>query len=336
MGFIVTPGQLKAQGEFYHQLATMTSAGVTIAQALDLLRKSPPSRKLKALANDLINSIARGSTFTEALRGVGQPLPEFDIALIEAGEQSGRLDQCFKLLSEFYSERGRMASEVISNLLYPAFMFHFALLIFPTSLLVGLVWRGETGPFIVSKVAILVPTYGVIFFLLWSFQSQRSRRWRAFMEQLMRAIPLVGSTMKNLALARLSAALEALINAGVTIIEAWDLAARASGSAQIIRAVQRGKPQMVGGELPSDVISAQGIYPELFCSSYRTGEVSGHLDEALRRLYRHYLNEATTGLRRLTEWLPKLIYLGILIGIGYFVISFWAGYFKQINDAIGQ
>ena len=152
----------------------------------------------------------------------------------------------------------------------------------------------------------------------------------------MRAIPLVGSTQKSLALARLAAALEALINAGVMIIEAWDLAARASGSPQIMRAVQQGKPRLLNGELPSEVINSQGVYPEIFCSSYRTGEVSGHLDDALRRLYRYYLDEATAGLQRLSDWLPKLIYLAILLGIAYFVISFWAGHFKQINDVIGQ
>ncbi len=334
MGLIVTPGQLKNQGEFYHQLASMTAAGVTIVQAIDMLRRSAPSRSLANLSNQLMQGIIRGQTFTEAMRATGRQLPEFDVSLIEAGEASGRLDQCFKLLGDFYDERGRLASKVISQLLYPIFMFHFALLIFPTSLLADLVWKGNVGPYFTQKITILLPLYLGLFALLWSLQSKRNRSWRALVERVFGVIPILGSTQTNLAMARLCAALEALINAGVTIIEAWDLAGRASGSPKFIQAVREAKPLMQKGETPSEVLEQQRVYPELFVSSYKTGEISGQLDDSLRRLYRHYLEAATTSLQRLAEWLPKLIYIGVLIGIAVQIVSFWTGYYDTINKVI--
>ena len=334
MGFITTPGQLKNQGEFYHSLASMTAAGVTIVQAADMLSRNAPSRRLAALATQIKEGIIRGSTFTEAMRATGRRLPEFDVALIEAGEASGRLDQCFRLLASFYEERGRLASKVLSELMYPVFLFHFALLIFPTSLLADFVWKGNTTAYVTQKLAIIIPTYGAILFLLWSMQSERSRIWRGNVERILDWIPMVRGTRRNIALARLCAALEALINAGVLIVEAWDLAGRASGSFRIQRAVEESKPRLQQGETPSEAISRQPVYPELFVSSYKTGEISGQLDEALRRLYRHYLEAATAGLHRLAEWLPKLIYMGVLIAIGYQIVSFWSGYFDTINKVI--
>jgi type IV pilus assembly protein PilC len=336
MAFIVTPGYLKDQGEFYHQLASMTAAGVSVLQAVEMLRRNAPNRKLARVASGLMDGLVRGYTFTEALRSTGRHLPEFDVALIEAGEASGRMDQCFKLLGDFYEERGRLASRIISELLYPVFLFHFALLIFPTGMLSELVWKGNTTPYISQKVAILLPTYAAVIFILWSLQSERSLVWRGNLERLFGIIPVIGSTQRSLALARLSAALEALINAGVTIIEAWDLAGRASGSQRLNRAVIEAKPRIQMGELPSEVISSQRVYPDLFTSSYKAGEVSGRLDDALRRLYRHYLEAATTGLHRLAEWLPKLVYIGVLIGVGIQIIMAWQEHFKMINDAIGQ
>jgi type II secretory pathway component PulF len=336
MGFITTPGQLKNQGEFYHQLASMTAAGVTIVQAVEMLSRNAPTRKLSWLATQIKDSIIRGHTFTEAMRATGRRLPEFDVALIEAGESSGRLDQCFRLLGDFYVEGGKLAAKVLSELIYPVFLFHFAVMIFPTSLLADFVWKGNTQAFVTQKLAILLPTYVVIGFILWSLQSERSRAWRGKMEAILDFIPVIRSTRRHIALARLCAALEALINAGVLIIEAWDLAGRASGSFRIQRAVSEAKPRLQVGELPSEAISRQPIYPELFTSSYRTGEMSGQLEETLRRLYRHYLDAATTGLHRLAEWLPKLIYFGVLIGIAVQIISFWSGYFDQINHVIQQ
>src|SRR5687768_1236269 len=101
MAIIVTPGQLKKQGEFYLQLASMTGAGVSITQGVDLLRRNAPSRSLKAMAELVMGGLVRGQTFTESLRQTGRKVPEFDVGLIDAGEASGRLDQCFRLLGNY-------------------------------------------------------------------------------------------------------------------------------------------------------------------------------------------------------------------------------------------
>jgi type II secretory pathway component PulF len=86
MALITTPGQLKQQGEFYHQLASMTKAGVTIVQAIDILRRNPPNRKLRAVADRVGESaVLRGATFTEAMRSTGRHLPEFDMCAHRGG-----------------------------------------------------------------------------------------------------------------------------------------------------------------------------------------------------------------------------------------------------------
>jgi type II secretory pathway component PulF len=335
MSIIVTPGQLKAQGEFYTQLASMTAAGVTIMQGIDLLRRNAPSRKLKRAADQIMAGLVQGQTFAESLRGVGYKIPEFDAALIEAGESAGRLDQCFRILGDFYKERGTMASKVLSQLMYPLFLFHFAVFLFPVSYFTDLILKGATIPFLRNKLAVLIPVYAIILFFLWIVRSDRNAAIRAFVEKVGLATPIVSGIRRSFSLARLCAALEALINAGVTIIEAWDLAARASGSPRIIHAVADVRPRIVSGELPSEAIASQGIYPDLFVSSYRTGEMSGQLDDALRRLYRYYQETATEGLNRFAEWMPRLIYLGVAIAIAYQIISFYSGYFDTINKLTG-
>jgi type II secretory pathway component PulF len=56
-------------------------------------------------------------------------------------------------------------------------------------------------------------------------------------ERTLRWVPILGKARQDLALARLAAALEALLNAGVPIIGAWELAATASGSPALRRTV---------------------------------------------------------------------------------------------------
>ena len=49
--------------------------------------------------------------------------PPFDIALVQAGEHSGRLDAVFKLLAAYYNDRAALLRQMISDLAYPAFRF---------------------------------------------------------------------------------------------------------------------------------------------------------------------------------------------------------------------
>ena len=96
---------------------------------------------------------------------------------------------------------------------------------------------------------------------------------------------VLGTARQDLALARLAAALEALLNAGVPIIGAWELAATASGSPALRRSVEGWRPRLEQGSTPAELISESGQFPSVFSSLYHTGEISGQLDQTLNRIH---------------------------------------------------
>src|SRR5262245_22311442 len=113
MSVIVTPRQLTQRGELYHQLATLLAAGLGLLQALETIARNPPGIAFRRPLNSVLARINEGATFTEALLGQGRWLPVFDLALIQAGEQSGRLVECFRLLEHHYAERAQLARRVL-------------------------------------------------------------------------------------------------------------------------------------------------------------------------------------------------------------------------------
>jgi type II secretory pathway component PulF len=149
-------------------------------------------------------------------------------------------------------------------------------------------------------------------------------------------VPMLGTARRELALARLAAALEALLSAGVTVIEAWDMAVLASGSPALRRAVARWQPQVRAGKTPGEAVSEASVFPELFANLYRTGEISGQLDDSLRNLHRHYQEEGTRKLHLVAQWSPRLAYLVIMLLIAWRIVHFYLGYFQQVNDAINM
>jgi type II secretory pathway component PulF len=332
MPLIVTPKQLSLRAEVYHQLGALLSAGVPLTNALETLHKNPPARSFRQPIAELISELEQGSTFTEALLRAGRWMPSFDVALLQAGEHSGRLDACFKLLADYYQERAQLVRQTMGQLAYPVFLLHFAVFIGPFP---QLFVSGDVAAYLTQTLGALAPIYAVVFLLILACQSRHGELWRGLVERAGRFIPILGTARRHLALARLSAALEALLNAGVSIISAWELAAAASGSPALHRTVVAWRPRVEhDGERPSEVVSESNEFPELFANLYHTGEISGTLDETLRRLHRHYQEEGARKLKGLAEWLPRLVYFGIMLTIAYRVVTFYTGYYSNIFNSI--
>jgi len=323
MPLIITPRQLEHRAELYHQLGIMLSAGLTAHQALEHLRRNPADRSLRQKTSDWLERLNEGFTVAEAARKVGNWMPSFDLALLEAGEQSGRLDACFKLLALYYRERAQLVKQAINDLLYPVFMLHVAVATFT---LIKLVMAGNFKfiYFVLVVFVILAPLYAGIGFIIFALQGRHGENWRAVVERGLHRVPVLGTARQDLALARLAAALEALLNAGVPIIGAWELAATASGSPALRRTVQTWRtPLTEGGSTPSELVSNCGHFPTIFANLYHTGEVSGQLDQTLSRLHRLYQEEGVRRMRLVATWVPKLIYFAVLLLGGWLIITMY-------------
>jgi type IV pilus assembly protein PilC len=335
MPLITTPGQLSKRAEMYQQLAQLTTAGLGMVQSLQQIQRNPPNHADREPLQQAINSIAQGRTFTQAVTGVHGWLPEFDLALIQAGETSGRLDAAFRALAVHYTDRARSIKQLISQLIYPVFLIHFAAFVF--FVIVPFAHAGlnfdRTLVWICIKAGlILLPFYVGTFLLVYSLQSKHAESWRATVESVLYAVPVLGTTRNYLALARLASALEALISAGVNVIEAWELAANASGSPALKQIVLSWKPRLAAGRTPAELVRDSPRFPSTFSNLYTTGEVSGQIDESLRKLHTYYQDEGSRKLDNLTSLLSKGIYILVMISIAYFIIHFYEGQFGKGSD----
>src|SRR6185369_6553549 len=198
MAFIVTPRQLVQRAELYHQLAQLTNAGVGVIQGLELLQRNPPSRAFRQPLGILIDKLKQGATFSEALLCTGRWLPSFDIALLHAGETSGRLPNCFTLLADYYNQRAQLTRQVISDLAYPLFLFHFAFLIVPVGRLTALVLKGDVMGFLFQKLVLFLPLWLAVILVILACQGRHGEAWRSFMERIFRPIPVLGSARRAL------------------------------------------------------------------------------------------------------------------------------------------
>jgi type IV pilus assembly protein PilC len=332
MALIFTPGQLAQRAEFYHQLGQLTGAGLTLIAGLEQIKRSPPARSYREPIRLLIEHLNHGYTLIESVQNLGSWLPAFDLALLHSGEQSGRLEACFRVLSDYYRDRARLARQVIGDLAYPVFLFHFAVFILPFAQFFN---SGNWLVYLAQTFGLLIPLYVIAVLAIYAGQSRHGEQWRGWLEALLHPIPVLGTARYYLAIARLAGALEALLSAGVTIIEAWELAASASGSPALRRVVLAWRPKVNGGQSPAEVVNSSGRFPDVFASQYTTGEISGKLEETLQRLHKYYQEEGSRKLHHLAQWTPRAVFLLVALMIAYRIVGFWLGHFRDIQNAIG-
>lgn len=335
MALTVTPGQLAKRAEFYFQLSAMIRAGLPLIKALENLQRKPPGVGYSRAIGKILDHLHQGNTFTSALETVGNWMSPFDKALLDAGEKSGRLDECFKMLADYYEATTKRVRQVIGRMMYPVGLLHFALLIFPLDNLKALVLDGNVSGFLMQKVGTFIPAYLICFGILVLLQSKRFSFWRSTLEMILGMIPFIGGARKAVALGRLTSALEALINAGVNIVDSWEMAAEASGSPRIQRAVGKWRPHIESGTCtPGDLLENTSAFPDVFASIYKTGEISGQLDDSLIRLREYYHQESERKMDVFTKALVTVVVLGVMITVAYFIISFYAEHFKNIGGAL--
>ena len=313
----------------------MIRAGLTLVKALETLQKKPPGPGYSRKIGFIVAELHQGNSFAEALASVGNWIAPFDRALLEAGERSGRLDQCFKTLASYYEASARRIRDVIAKLLYPIALLHFAFLIFPVDRLVAVVRDGDTSGYISQKIGIFIPAYLVSLIALKVLQSQRFAIWRAILERVLGLVPFIGGARLALALGRLTASLEALINAGVGIIDAWELAGEASGSPRLSSTINKWRPLIESGaHTPGELLARSSAFPGTFTSIYQSGEISGQIDDALLRLRDYYDDESKRKLDVFTKMLVTCVVLGVMLTVAYFNISFYGNLFKGMSDTL--
>ena len=257
MALFPAPRQFQQRADAYEQLGQLTAAGVPLISALEMLERNPAAKSDRPALRHTLDHLRQGHTLSGSLPAAGRWLPSFDMALLQAGEQSGRLPECFRLLSRHYAGQAQLARDLLANLAYPVVLLHVAVFLFPFP---QLFLTGDLAAYLGRTVGVLLPFYVAGFLILFALRGRHGEEWRGLMERVMGCVPWLGAARRAQALSHLASALEALINAGVGIIEAWHLAALASGSPALRRGVAGWRSALEANATPAELVAARPCF----------------------------------------------------------------------------
>lgn len=104
--------------QFTKTLATLLHSGITLTEALNILKESSNNLILKREVEKMANSIHRGSSLKQSL-SESIIFPEMVIQMINVGEETANLDKMLFQVSDFYEEETDVMVEGLTSVIEP-------------------------------------------------------------------------------------------------------------------------------------------------------------------------------------------------------------------------
>lgn len=316
------------RAELYAGVATAVNAGLGVAHALRSVTTDQSGRDVE-LFRRVADHLEGGATVGQAVEAEGPCFSVFERAVLAAGERGGRLDEVLGLLGDWFLFRRRLQRILVSGLAYPAFVIVLAAFVLPIPLL--FFGGGGLPEYLLSATAILgsVAVPACLLAALWRLPDADHPVAQA-RDRICGHIPLLGTALANLALSRYARAFQILYEAGVPLGECAEVSQAAcanawvaSGLSGAAQSLERGEPASHGFTRP---------VPADYRSIWRNGEETGTLDRALGQLADSRAEAGQHALHELITWLPRLIYLAMVLLIAYALIRIVGGYTDTLRE----
>ncbi len=311
----------------YHNLSVLLDAGVPIARALKTVQQRG---RIGRVFGEITEEVTKAASLADAVEQRKRHFDPLDTSLIRVGENTGELGHIFKMLGDWYSFRRRINRTILSGLMLPIFVVHFAAFIVPVPQLALGGW--DFDDYFKNVIAFLCGFYIPSLVILGIvFLTPRRGPLRAVLDTLVLRVPVLGSAVRDLALSRYCKIFGITLKAGVPIFESAAMAVDAAQNAVIRRAVRGGSEAIKQGHEMSTGFSRR-LLPADFIAVWEVGEETGDLDESALRLGRIYDENAERGFQAVAFWVPRLVYFIVMVVMVYYVLKGFTGLVGKMTD----
>ena len=295
----------------------MLDSGVGVRKALGVAIRSSRGRMRKALVT-VDAAIGNGKTVTEGMCAA-RIFSHDDISIIEAGEMSGRLNQSFMSLSVWHMWKARTWNAVRSGLTTPCLQLHVAAFIVPISFLI--LGQITLIGYLVSVFSFLfVSMYiplGILLGIYWVSGTQG--RARRLCDRILLKVPLLGTALYDIALARYCGCFLALFEAGVPMSICAEISHNICGNAEVASMLAGGANSVRAGNAVSEGFSKK--LPEDFLAMWHMGEQTGRLSESLQFISAQRQEEAENNLREFGRWVPRICMFIVMLLLAWLILK---------------
>ncbi|MBO5208318.1 MAG: type II secretion system F family protein [Lachnospiraceae bacterium] len=321
---------------FCRQFASITRAGVTIIQTMNMLAEQTENKKLQKALFAVKADVEKGETFADSLAKHPAVFPELLIQMAKAGEASGSLDTSMERMAVQFEKSSKTQALIKKAMIYPIVVALVAVVVVIVMLVfviprymdmfqeLGAELPGITlmvvnmSNFIQSYWFIIIPVIIGIVFAVKAYSKTPSGKH--VIGKLALKIPAVANLVTKSASAQMARTLSTLLTAGVPLVEAVDIVADTMTNIWFKEALKDAVQQIIIGVPLSQPLKTSKLFPPMVYHMVGIGEEAGSTEEMLNKLADYYEEEVEMAVQSLMAAMEPMIIIvlagivGILIG----------------------
>jgi type II secretory pathway component PulF len=298
--------------------------------------RGPPS--LRAITAAVHERLNRGDGLEDALKAEGDRLPALFVTMTAVGEQSGHLPEAFQELERYFELQWTLRRRFLADIAWPVFQFVMAVGVIALMLLVlGLIAPAGTTP--LDPIGLGTGPRGAATWLLLVFGIlatgwggyrllSRSLRHKAAVDRFILRLPMLGTCLEAIALARFCLGLRLTLGAGLPVKSAVKRSLDATGNAAYPATYNEAAAGLRRGDDLTTILRACRIFPTDFLDTVANAEEGGRTPEVMEQQARFYQEESSLRLKILTRLAGLGVWLlvAVLIIVAIFRIYYHAVY----------
>ena len=324
---------------FTRQLSTMFSAGLTIERALYFLSAEEKNSKFKKIVIKIADDVKKGILLSSALERHPGVFSNLYVALVKAGEVSGKLSETLEELSIYLETVEDTQRKVRSAMYYPVFiiLFLFAVLTLLFTFLIpefeGVYAQlgSELPYYTVLFVRISVIFQNNFFAIIASIFLSVLSVWmftltdigKLIKDKFMLKLPIFGNIIQQNILSKFSKTFGILISSGVSVMEAMGLSLKVVGSRVYELAIKDATHSIENGISIAESLKNTNVFPPIMIQLFSTGDETGEIDTLSLKAAEFYTKQVNASVDRLTSLIEPLliVFVGIVIG-GIIIVTY--------------
>lgn len=322
---------------FCRQFVSIISAGVSIINALEMMRDQTENRTLKKALGEVYEDVSKGESMAGAMKKHSKVFPSMLCNMVEAGEASGSMEVAFERMAVQFEKENKLKQSVKKAMIYPIVLLVvmvgvlFLMMIWVIPNFMGMFAELDTelppitqavvnmSDFVIAKWWLILLVVAAAIALFKAYAASPSGKF--VLGGIALKIPIFGKLQTKSECARLGRTLCTLLGAGVPMMDAIEITGRSMENVHYKKAMMDAKDQVMRGMALSRPLKTCGLFPPMVVHMVSIGEETGNIETMLENVANYYEDDVQVATEQVMALMEPMIIVVMAIVVGVLIMA---------------
>ena len=322
---------------FCRQFVSIISAGVSIINALEMMRDQTENRTLKKALGEVYEDVSKGESMAGAMKKHSKVFPSMLCNMVEAGEASGSMEVAFERMAVQFEKENKLKQSVKKAMIYPIVLLVvmvgvlFLMMIWVIPNFMGMFAELDTelppitqavvnmSDFVIAKWWLILLVVAAAIALFKAYAASPSGKF--VLGGIALKIPVFGKLQTKSVCARLGRTLCTVLGAGVPMMDAIEITGRSMENVHYKKAMMDAKDQVMRGMALSRPLKTCGLFPPMVVHMVSIGEETGNIETMLENVANYYEDDVQVATEQVMALMEPMIIVVMAIVVGVLIMA---------------